>query len=278
MLAKLLKYEFKSTGRMFGVIYAVILILSLVMGLLGRGIFQDAFGISEITWDQMMDRRAGALVIVMLIYMIMIVAMVIFTLVVILERFYRNLLKGEGYLMHTLPVPTWMLVASKTISAVVWNVLGVFVVLFSFVLILLSGGVMVPVLTELSEITVSFSEIFGTFSINLWEFIGIFVLESVFCVLLVYASMAIGGSAKRHKKRFSVLTFIVILIVIAIIGMVFDRTGQVIRGFQSMSAITVHGPFDGYFATPAAWLPDVIYSAVFFVLTTVFLQKRLNLE
>ena len=36
MLGKLMKYEFKSTGRMFGVILLVILILSLMIGLLGR--------------------------------------------------------------------------------------------------------------------------------------------------------------------------------------------------------------------------------------------------
>ena len=37
MLGKLLKYEFKSTGLTFGAIYIIILVLSVVMGILGRG-------------------------------------------------------------------------------------------------------------------------------------------------------------------------------------------------------------------------------------------------
>lgn len=41
-------------------------------------------------------------------------ALMIVTIVMVLQRFYKNLLKGEGYLMHTLPVPTWMLVAIKS--------------------------------------------------------------------------------------------------------------------------------------------------------------------
>ena len=44
------------------------------------------------------------------------------------------------------------------------------------------------------------------------------VIQIVRIILLVYTAMAIGAAAKRHKVFYSVLTFIVILIIIAIIG------------------------------------------------------------
>ena len=52
----------------------------------------------------------------------------------ILQRFYKNLLSGEGYLMHTLPVRPWQHIASKLIAAVVWTVLSFFVVCVSCLL------------------------------------------------------------------------------------------------------------------------------------------------
>lgn len=42
------------------------------------------------------------------------------------------------------------------------------------------------------------------------------VIQIVRIILLVYTAMAIGAAAKRHKVFYSVLTFIVILIIIAL--------------------------------------------------------------
>src|SRR5699024_1205776 len=126
MLGKLLKYEFKSTGRLFGVIYLLIMILSLMIGLLGRRYMT----ISVAIWNHD-GIRLAALAILIVAYFVMLVAMVVVTFVVILQRFYKNLLEGEGYLMHTLPVPTWMLVASKLIAAVIWDILGFVIIILS---------------------------------------------------------------------------------------------------------------------------------------------------
>ena len=109
MLGKLLKYELKSTSRLMGVLYLAVLIVAAIVGFLARG-----------TIWQATQGNAIAVVVSGLIYTLLIMTLMIVTVVMILQRFYKNLLKGEGYLMHTLPVPTWMLVASKTISSLIW--------------------------------------------------------------------------------------------------------------------------------------------------------------
>ena len=86
--------------------------------------------------------RLAALAILIVAYFVMLVAMVVVTFVVILQRFYKNLLEGEGYLMHTLPVPTWMLVASKLIAAVIWDILGFVIIILSLAVITFTGGVL----------------------------------------------------------------------------------------------------------------------------------------
>lgn len=100
MLRKLLKYEFKATGRLIGVIYLAVLAAAIVTGIIGR--FSDA------TIDNPI-----AFMIFVAIYAILIVALIVVTILMIIERFYKNMLTGEGYLMHTLPVPTWMHVGAK---------------------------------------------------------------------------------------------------------------------------------------------------------------------
>lgn len=41
------------------------------------------------------------------------VALFVLTMIVIIQRFYKGLLCDEGYLMFTLPVKPWQLIATK---------------------------------------------------------------------------------------------------------------------------------------------------------------------
>jgi hypothetical protein len=128
MLGKLLKYELKSTSRMMGVLYLAVLVVAAVVGFIARGMILGAT-----------QGNAIAVVISGLIYGLLIVALMIVTIVMVLQRFYKNLLKGEGYLMHTLPVPTWMLVASKVISSLIWILLSIAVLFVSIFVLVLTG-------------------------------------------------------------------------------------------------------------------------------------------
>lgn len=54
------------------------------------------------------------------LFFLSVMALAAVTVVVIVYRFYKNLLGSEGYLMHTLPVTVHQLIWSKLIAAVVW--------------------------------------------------------------------------------------------------------------------------------------------------------------
>ena len=102
MLSKLLKYEFKSTGRTFGLCYAGVVAAALllrILGLLSDSIgFSDTLPRSVVLFTEFLTGLSGVA------YAVMIVAVCVITFLLILQRFYKNLLSGEGYLMHTLPV------------------------------------------------------------------------------------------------------------------------------------------------------------------------------
>ena len=122
MLKKLLKYEIRATARLFLPVFGAILLLAIL-----NNIFFNFNDIPDF-----------AAVLTMMLYVILIIALFVLVYVVMIQRFYKNLLRDEGYLMFTLPVRTWQLIASKLIVSIMWlaictfvTVLSVFIMAFS---------------------------------------------------------------------------------------------------------------------------------------------------
>ena len=61
-------------------------------------------------------------------------AVFIVTFFVIIQRFYKNLLGDEGYLMNTFPVTTITNITSKLSIATFWNIVSGFVAVFSIII------------------------------------------------------------------------------------------------------------------------------------------------
>ena len=106
MLKKLLKYEFKATGRVYGGLYLAILAVAVLMGVS----FQIPAPLGH----------TAPIAVLMLVYMGLGVAIAVMTVLSIIQRFTRNLLGREGYLMHTLPVSNAQLILAKLIPSILW--------------------------------------------------------------------------------------------------------------------------------------------------------------
>ncbi|MCD8156861.1 MAG: hypothetical protein LUD53_05430 [Clostridiales bacterium] len=271
MLGKLLKYEFKSTSRLLGFVYAALLVIAVVLGLLLRG---DLNGI--ISYYNTQGMQETAIIIFILIYILIITAVIVITMFTNIERFYRNMLKGEGYLMHTLPVPTWMHVAAKTISALVYTVLSVCALIVSVFLLLIASNV--PWIYIHEWLTDEFIPSLRENGISVALTAIILLVSLIRVILLFYVSMSIGAAAKKNKLAFSVLAFIAICIVMAVIRTIF--LSDLIAGNASVFFVSDSGA--SLFYSTAEMIRqlvvDLIYSAVFFAGCTFFLGKKLNLE
>ena len=126
MLKNLLKYEFRATARTYGGIYLALLAAAGLIGFSLRG-----------------DRAAAqshAFEIGVTIYSLLVMALVIVTIVTVIQRFTKNLLGREGYLMHTLPVTEAQLVGSKLISSAVWLLASAVVGVVSLVVMFCVGA------------------------------------------------------------------------------------------------------------------------------------------
>ncbi len=265
MLKKLLKYEMKSVGRLFLILDAAVLILAIITGLMFRGSLD-------------MDHLNIASVIMLMIYVLLNIALVIVTATMIVQRFYQNMLCGEGYLMHTLPVPTWMHVTSKTIAAFIWIVIAGAIAMISFFLLMLIG------FGNVEEVRYILQYMYEAIDVSAaWIVLLIFagIVETVRIILAAYAAMAVGGSFYKHKVLFSFLTFIIFVIVYNVIsvGLSLRSTPSVWDVFE-MSVVQTSISFGSIL--DRMMILDLIISLIFavayFLIANFFLKKKLNLE
>lgn len=129
MLGKLLKYEYKATSRYFIGLYIVLALLTI-----GNKIMLIIEDTSDVQL-RVVDILFG---IIMASYVIAIIAIAVATVVLMLRRFYFNMLKDEGYLTFTLPATVGKHIASKMIVCITWVIatvvltgVSIFVVTYS---------------------------------------------------------------------------------------------------------------------------------------------------
>lgn len=285
MLGKLLKYEVKSFSRLLGIIYIAVLAVAAVTGLLLRGS----------VWSFYMSSSAGqnrALLIFIIIYIVVILALILITVLMIIQRFYRSMLQGEGYLTHTLPVPTWMHIASKTICSVLFTVIAGAVLLVSALMILAFSGTAADFGTSLSSLMEGLGGLFRANGGSVVLCVIAILFQIIRLILMFYTSMAIGGAARKNKVFFSILAFIVIVIVINVIrsltnlGFLENMLNlSYTADYSDSDAVGLYYDTDasGFALTGNAYyvrqiIIEAVCSVVFFAAGTFFLRRKLNLE
>ena len=113
MLTKLLKHEFRATARIMGPLYLVLLAVALGFNFSARLMDSGNFVLNMLA------------ALVVMAYVVAITAVFIVAFILMLQRFYKNLLGDEGYLMFTLPASVSQHITAKLVVAVLLDVLSV---------------------------------------------------------------------------------------------------------------------------------------------------------
>ena len=284
MLKKLLKYEFMSTGRVFGLCYVGVLAAAFLLRLLGA-----------LAWDHSADHTAIEMLLPMadiaagvssLLYGGMVAAVIVVTFVFILQRFYKNLLGGEGYLMQTLPVTPRQLIFSKLIAAIVWTVLSSIVVIFSVFVLAMTGEMFGSFISGLGEMIRWYHEMFSMpLLLVAFEMILVGVASIASSVLQIYAAIMIGHQAAKHKVALSVGAYFGISVALsvaasmvmnvlyrAVPGGAWNALANWVSGMNETPMLLVHTLLLGYFAL------NLLLAVIFFAVTEWMMRRNLNLE
>ena len=274
MLRKLMKHEFRATGRIMLPLFLILLVTSVGANFSTRGLLE--------TDNKFLDVLGVLLV---MAFAIAIVGVCVMSMVVMVQRFYKNLLQDEGYVMMTLPVSVHQHIWSKLIVSAVWFAL-------TLVVVCLACLIMAFDVELVQQIAAGFRELFQEIYRNLSTYYAIngtaivaefLVLCFVGCCamcLQFYAALAIGHSFPNHKMAWSVLWFFLMQFVMQFLGgmgiMLLDESWfhHLLLGWTD----NISGMASVHLGMVTVILGEVIYGAVFYILTTWFLKKRLNLE
>lgn len=271
MLRKLMKYEFKATKRIMLPAIIVLFLISIF-----NGVF---FGVIEphISKNNIFVNLFGG--VGMTAYVLGIIGIFIISGLLALFRFYKSDLSNEGYLTHTLPVTISKEILSKIIIGTFWIVVTGIVVMFSiFVILMVSGALNITDIdwTSFKEvINAIFTEEGGLAFIAIIYLIIIIILGCSSKILNVYASMAIGFSAKKNKILCSFGAYMVLSLILTVIttvaGMVLSNPLKAMMSTLS-NAAAFHLLFIGVI------LYILILNAAYFFITKYMMENRLNLE
>ncbi len=262
MLAKLLKHEFKATARIFLPLYLILLIF---------GLINRIFNVFDIFGDSISFNMQSTLsVISSIIYFTLIVAIIVMTLVIMIQRFYKNLLGDEGYLMFTLPVKPWQHIVSKLIISMLWSGLSLIVIISSIAILI---GIK-DTLAALSRGINFFIESLGY--TGLLTACSYAILMFILYVLMIYSAISLGHLFPKYKLLASFGMYSVLYIINQVVTTVVLLT----FGNKALANIISNSP------TPSqiinfiqSLLPVPILLIVGnFLLTKFILEKHLNLE
>lgn len=267
MLSKLLRHEFRATGRIMLPVYALLLVscggCTLFGSLLGRYPESTVLSVVQTVFATLFGVTTFG--------------MLLLTLVLMVYRFYKNLMTDEGYLMFTLPVSRSQLIWSKLLVSLVWSVL-------STVLAALAWMAEISVVGRenvFSLIAQGLRSLRQHLSGNLSGCIAaLVVLCLVSCLvsfLKFYAAISLGHSFSNHKVLLSVVFYIGFGIVTQTIGTIFASVGiQIDISPDFWSSLPVTQVFSSL-AWAAAGV-SALLGAAYYVLTLLMLKKRLNLQ
>lgn len=286
MLKQLLKYEFKATKRLYFGLYLALALLSVVLGVSFR---QENARVDNTNFGRLE-------VILMVLYLSVIFAIAVLCFVSTVQRFYKNLLGREGYLMHTLPVTETQLILSKLLTSMVW--------------VLCSGLVGIVCITVMVAVGVFDPETFGMVDWESWkqlwgmlygELGARFWLVTFWTILInlarladlilcVYAACMIAHPFRKHVV---ILAFIGLNIVENQIDKLLGTNHVNLFMDITYRVADVNVTGVSYGVTPMRWLTaalgtDVGYlfcfavtvaiAAAYFFLTRWLMKNKLNLE
>ncbi|MBN1054306.1 ABC transporter permease [Clostridium botulinum] len=270
MLRKLMKYETKATGRTLLPLYAALLIFALINKIFMNNDF------SVINTDTLGGIPAFLSVFA---YGCTMAAVFIVTFFIIVQRFYKNILGDEGYLMNTLPVAPWQNIFSKLLIAVMWTIVSGIVAILSVLILAFNSNALNP--NFFKDLCTAFSSIYQYWGISGYmvglEFIIAALIQMAMGIIMIYASISIGHLFNKRKILSSFGAFIVLnLIMNTILSTLAITFSDKVSNYMISWNISSINQFHGVFISAIAI--NAIFFICYFLITNYIIKNKLNLE
>lgn len=254
MFFKLLKYDLKSTGRWFLLLYVASFIVSLIVSF-------------TLNYNQDMLPIYGEpnlwTVLLLMALVIILATMIIYSGVAIIVYFYKNIFGREGYLTLTLPVSLSTIILSKLASAVILTIITFVVFIIDLFVIIYRA---MPPLSELIN-TLS------THDIPISSILLLILCYLAFCIygiLFYYMCVAIGQLFSNYRVLMIFASIFVLGILVNIINTLVGLPTSI-----SPDTVITYGFTQNIILMI---IESTIYSIIYYVVTHYIIAKHLNIQ
>ena len=280
MLGKLIKHEFRATGRLMAPLFGALVLLALVVRA-NDLVFQHVESYSAFL------NILNTLLIIA--YVLALLGVMVFSTVLMIKRFHQNFLTDEGYLMFTLPTSVHSLLWSKLITAALFFIFTFLAEALSVAIVVWRGGLAREMFTGFADLFRAMDSYYMANGLAFaLEMLALLFVSLLVTCLLFYAPMSIGYSFANHKGLLSVVFYFVIQAILQIFGVAvlagavndtafhrlltdaMDNLGRIDTPVTAMQA--AHGTM------LLALFTELFLGAILYFLTYFTLRKHRNLQ
>lgn len=261
-VGKVFKYEMISGARIILPMYAVLLVLSLIIGVFALN--------NNLEVDQGEGFVNAVKVIIMVLDSILSVVTFVIVLCIIERRFKKTMLGDEAYLNLTLPVSVGEHLWGRYLANIVWAVSYGITMLLSVLLIFIRVWNEITFEGFFGDIANILTDFYQTNGYSLPAVIIMLILNALVFFMMIsvfsYMTESIIQIIGKHKTLFSILIF-------AVIFFLFTNLLQVF--------VTDFIDSHSFFKVSYLWSPllyNLAWTVLFSIVTRLILTFKLNLE
>lgn len=264
MLVKLMKHELKATSRLLLPLYLILFFIA----------FINRFTLNLSSNDVFEGSRGFLSGFFLFTFIITIIIVIITTFVLMIMRFYQNLLTDEGYLMFTLPVKSHQLINAKLITTIFWILIDIISIIVSLLIVFATPQRMDILKAGLQSFINELNEVFqGNASLIFIQFILLLLVALILNILTIYVSIAVGQLFTGHKLVGSFIAYMAIYTTLQILMVIMALIFGIINYDNISTTDTL----------PTIFLPlfigfALVVDVVFYTIANTILKKKLNLE
>ena len=252
MLGKLIKHELRAMLNKFSLVAIIFLVVSFIVRIMT--LFENAM---ESSISFMMS-----FIFITSVFVIGLVGLNFYALFSSVTRFQKNLFGDEGYLMHTLPVPSYYHIITKFVAGLITWIVSVIISMISITISFFG----------VNEITGMIEAVSNMFSFvteyPLHSFMVFILTTASYCALifLCYLCVCVTNFIPKGKGAVNALMIIGAIIINNIITAIIT---EFLVNSGIGSEITASLIYTAYFA---------VVAVVFFFITNRIISRNLNLE
>ena len=252
MLGKLIKHELRAMLNKFSLVAIIFLVVSVIVRIMT--LFEDAME-DSISFTM-------SFVFITSVFVIGLVGLNFFALFSSVTRFQKNLFGDEGYLMHTLPVPSYYHIITKFVAGLVTWIVSVIISMISITISFFGVNEITGMIEAVSDMFSFVAEY------PLQSFMAFILTTASYCALifLCYLCVCVTNFIPKGKGAVNALMIIGAIIINNIITAIIT---EFLVNSSIGSEITASLIYTAYFA---------VVAVVFFFITNRIISRNLNLE